>query len=170
MTPGPRRAQLVCAPDVLGDLTHHAGAESVPLACRLDGDGLDVPCPDRGVADVDVALHDRGVGDDRVSDVEDEMDTTERVEPVILGECLLAGRKRCPQQRSERRDIGTTTARRRRPPDPSRRGSLIREAARPRCARPRSAPGSTGDGEPGSTGAPRPSCRADRPSARGPAG
>ena len=86
--------------------------EAHALPFRGGRDGLDIAGPQRAAGDVDLALDDRRVGDDLAVQLEHEMDATDRVLPVVVGEPLLLVRvRRRRPSAPDRPDLGRVSSR-----------------------------------------------------------
>lgn len=79
---------------------------------RRDGDRLHVAGTKQPPVNADLALHHRRVRHDRALDVRDDMHSTDRVLPVLLGEALVGvvGIERCIEDQPDRGDLGAVSA------------------------------------------------------------
>ncbi len=100
MATGTECAQLEALADVGPDLAHHHRSQPGALAIGRGRDRLHIARPKRSAADVELALHDRGVGDDVPVDLQEEVLTPDGVLPIVLREPLLVVRPECGDEQS----------------------------------------------------------------------
>ena len=77
------------ARDPLADVGHHQGTVSPPLLPRCHSHRFDVPGSDRSAVELEVSLDDGRMSDDHSILLDDEVDTAERVLPVVVRESLI---------------------------------------------------------------------------------
>ena len=94
--------------DVRRDLAHDERPEPATLLRRGGGDGLDVAGSQRPAVDLEHAFDDRGMTSDHAVEIEHDVEPTERVLPVVVGEpfLLVVAERRVEHRADRKRRLG----------------------------------------------------------------
>jgi hypothetical protein len=116
MAPRAQRAELEAVAYVGGHVRHDQGAKTHPLSMDGRAHGLHVAGPERPAVDVELTLHDGGVGNDHAVDVQHEVSAAHGVIPIVLLEpFVLVRAERRHEQIADRRRLGRSQILRRQP-------------------------------------------------------
>lgn len=105
MDSGAEDTKLISVVDDPTYLAHHQRAKTATLAVWGGRDSLDITRSQRLLADVDRALHDRGMCHDPTIVIEEDVRTTDGMLPVVFLEALVCRGERAPEEVTERRDL-----------------------------------------------------------------